>query len=444
LIAHKRCVGGVLLISLLIVGGCGGAGQTDAVEPPDSPPLPAPPVAFAQDVLSTSLMIDLSDLTGQARITALPDDAGELQLSVQGLQVLSVETFNEPATFDVRDGRMRIHVAPGTMQTELTVDYVIVEQVAGFGLLEGGSTYTWPYFCGMIFPCNPDPADGLRFELELAGVAEDVSAVHPARIDADAPVYQLGWAVDAYEYHALGSTQAGTEVGLWVRAVNADAAMAGAADLVGVFDWYETNLGLYRFGRRVASVAVDWGPGAGGGIEHHPFWHIGLSSLGSAEHHAHEAAHGWFGDGIRIACWEDFVLSEGTVSYLAAIALGAVAGEQAETALWARYQAELKAAIAGDDFIVWPQGCGAVDVLDDLFSLVTYRKGAFFLRAVERDIGRPALVGALAAFYAEYAGGAAGMQDLIDLIRDSVGYDAVPLADLWLRSLGIPEGAFAP
>ena len=46
--------------------------------------------------------------------------------------------------------------------------------------------------------------------------------------------------------------------------------------------------------------------------------------------HAHEAAHGWFGDGIRLACWEDFVLSEGTVSYLSAHVLGQVAGADAE------------------------------------------------------------------------------------------------------------------
>ena len=49
-------------------------------------------------------------------------------------------------------------------------------------------------------------------------------------------------------------------------------------------------------------------------MEHHPFVHIGSVAIGDEETNVHESAHGWFGDGIRIACWEDFVLSEGTVS----------------------------------------------------------------------------------------------------------------------------------
>ena len=52
-------------------------------------------------------------------------------------------------------------------------------------------------------------------------------------------------------------------------------------------------------------------------MEHHPQWHVDDSSFGSQETQAHEASHGWYGDGIRLACWEDFVLSEGTVTYLA-------------------------------------------------------------------------------------------------------------------------------
>nr|MBA3820833.1 hypothetical protein [Deltaproteobacteria bacterium] len=71
---------------------------------------------------------------------------------------------------------------------------------------------------------------------------------------------------------------------------------------------------------------------------------------------AHEAAHGWFGDGVRLRCWEDFVLSEGTVSNLAARALAQVAGPTMEAKVWADYQRELTAAIAGGGARAWPQG----------------------------------------------------------------------------------------
>ena len=49
---------------------------------------------------------------------------------------------------------------------------------------------------------------------------------------------------------------------------------------------------------------------------------------------AHEAAHGWFGNGVRLRCWEDFVLSEGTASYLAARVLEEVAGPAVSEPIW--------------------------------------------------------------------------------------------------------------
>src|SRR6185436_18938431 len=107
-------------------------------------------------------------------------------------------------------------------------------------------------------------------------------------------------------------------------------------------------------------------------------WHLGPAALNSQEVHAHEAAHGWFGDGVRLQCWEDLVLSEGTVTYLAARALDVIA-PQAGAEAWASYEAELQA--IDPTAPVWPHGCGAVDVLQDrVFTRATYMRGAFFYR----------------------------------------------------------------
>ncbi len=64
-------------------------------------------------------------------------------------------------------------------------------------------------------------------------------------------------------------------------------------------------------------------------MEHHLLWHIGAASLGDRRTHIHEAVHGWFGAGVRLACWEDLVLSEGTATYYEARILEAVAGAEA-------------------------------------------------------------------------------------------------------------------
>src|SRR3569623_496646 len=152
-------------------------------------------------------------------------------------------------------------------------------------------------------------------------------------------------------------TTAGTKVSVFWLPNGKTAALAGTKHLVQAFDWYEQHIGPYAFGHDVASVSVVWGEGMYGGMEHHPYWHVATDAMNDEETHVPEAAHGWFGDGIRLRCWEDFVLTEGTVSYLAAHVLGEVGGPALEAAQWKEYQSELDDAIAEGGAPAWPTGC---------------------------------------------------------------------------------------
>src|SRR5213592_1754219 len=108
-------------------------------------------------------------------------------------------------------------------------------------------------------------------------------------------------------------------------------------------------------------------------MEHHPYWHVAKDAMSDEETQAHEAAHGWFGNGVRIRCWEDFVLSEGTVSYLAARALEKVGGAAAGKAVWDSYQLQLDAAVMNGDTIALPDTCNAIDIISDpLWSSIPY------------------------------------------------------------------------
>ena len=310
------------------------------------------------------------------------------------------------------------------------------------GASAAGFTVVWPYFCGNLFPCHSAPADGTTFALALAGVPAGKTAVFPAAIATPAPAYQLAWAIDDYVERPLGTTAAGTRVAVWHQPELAEAAARGTAHLAAAFDWLERTIGPYRFGRKVGTVSVRWAPGAMGGMEHHPYWHVGAAALGDVETHVHEAAHGWFGDGVRLRCWEDFVLSEGTASYLSARALDAVAPD-AGAEIWRRFEQQL-GALAGTE-PVWPRGCGAVDLLEDgLFTRAPYVRGALFYRAVAGKVGAAALDRALAAFYAAHAGGAATMAEMLQAIRDVTGYDAAACAERWLRSPARPAPGACP
>ena len=203
--------------------------------------------------------------------------------------------------------------------------------------------------------------------------------------------------------------------------------------LVAIFDWFERTLGPYAFGNDVAAVSVVWGEGLYGGMEHHPYWHVAVDAMGDELTQAHEAAHGWFGDGVRLRCWEDFVLSEGTVSYLAARALSRVVPAM-EATIWADYQAELDAAIAEGGAPAWPTGCNQLDIIEDnLFTNLPYMQGAFFFKDVADAIGADVLDGVIGRFYEAHRNEAAGMQDMLDAIRAETGFDATPIAEARLR-----------
>lgn len=402
------------------------------------PPLP-PTANLARDLLHTDLVIDLATLSGTATILVGPSTAPGVSFEAAGLTVTSVTGPAGPLEFVATDGRLDVGF-PAAVQAALTVDYGLLYQVDFEGLSRRGYVLTWPDHCGNVFPCHSHPTEGQTFTLDVVGAPATETAVHPDELPSDAPSYQLSWAVGDYTRHEVGTTTAGTTVVFWAEPGREADALAGMADLPAVFDWYERTLGPYPFGHTVGAISVTWPPGAYGGIEHHPYWHVARYAMGDRWVQAHEAAHGWFGDGVRLARWEDLVLSEGTVCYLAARALGQAVGPAAEAETWTEYEAELDAIVAGRDGLAWPgELTDPAELETFLFSRAPYMKGAMFFRAVAQEIGAAELDRVLAAFFTAHVGQAAGMQDLLDLIVAETGFDPALLADAWLRRLGRPS-----
>ena len=416
----------------LTLMACGSSemATTDAASvTPDA--TPADPDA---GILATDLAIDLAAKHGTATIQL----SGPTSLEVEGLTIQNV-TAPGPTMMSGDGKQLMVDVQNGVVST-VVVDYTYKDYTGFMGSMTGGTTLIWPYYCGNLFPCHSQPADGLRFTMTLTNPPAGQIAVYPSVIPADAPSYQIAWAVGSYVHVDLGATTNGTHVGFWAISGHESTAMTGTAHMRDVFDWYEQTYGAYTFGPEVASVEVRWPAGAYGGMEHHPYWHISQAAMGDHLVHAHEASHGWFGDGIRIRCWEDFVLSEGTADYLMLRSVeqteGATVGQQA----WTDEMTKLQNAVNSGDHIAWPDSCGVLDILrDNLFTEIPYTKGAFFYKAVENQIGKAALDHAFKRFYAEHHNGTAGMQDMLDTIKADSGFDPTALAQSWLRSMGIPQ-----
>jgi aminopeptidase N len=369
----------VLLVLVLATNAsCGDDASGHAADAAPSGPDATPPAMdFSRDILTTDLHLDVTALTGRAAITIAPSTTStSASFEAKGLTITAVTGPDGPLAYAVSaDGRLDVAVPAGEAAPEIDVDYTFTVHHAFDGYLPEGMTFIWPYFCSNLFPCKSAPDDGVKFRLDVTGVPTGKTAIFPTTIPADAPSYMLAFAIDDYTRLDLGTTTAGTAVHVWYRPGQQAIATDATTHLAAEFDFYERTYGPYSFGHDVGTVSTNWGAGAVGGMEHHPYWHIG--ELNSAEVHAHEAAHSWYGDGVRIGCWEDFVLSEGTVSYLAARAVEAEDSLEAGNALWDRYKSRLDQAVLLGDTPAWPDGCDQIDLLHDkLWSDIPYMKGA--------------------------------------------------------------------
>lgn len=415
--------------------GVGGATSPEAAR--GTPTVPTPNAA--RGIADMSLHVDLGSRRALAELSFEPGAAGA-SLEIADLELARVDYAGVELPYQRAGGTLHLALPASSLRERVDVEYAIPDTDRSLGWLATGSTLLWPDGCGRLFPCHTQPADGLTFQLELSGVPEGLTAVYPRQVNTATPAYVVAWAVDDYTRIDLGVTEAGTRIVVWARPGEQAAAREGTATLRAGFEFFERSYGAYAFGPEAGTVVVDWRGEAYGGMEHHPYWHVDVTELADEEVHLHEAAHGWFGDGVRIRCWEDFTLSEGTASYLTARAVEATSGREAASRVWADYRARLDRRQSGPGSkLAWLEGCNEHDVIADGLFNNAYMRGAFLLRALEARIGRDSLDAALRALYERHVGGApAGIGDLLAEIDAQSGYDARPCANAWLRSETLP------
>jgi hypothetical protein len=413
---------------------CPGTPDSEALDTP-RPPLTYADEPFQCDIELTRLEFDVSVNTGKAVIILSPSCDGRVSLAVSGLTDV-VANHAPPhaggADFQFRVVDGRLDVASYRDQVAVTWRF---QRRSGFdGMREEGSSVLWPEHCDNLFPCHPSMTTGSAYTIAVAGVPKGQIAVFPPKLEADAPAYMPALAVGDYTYVKVGTTKAGTEVGYWTLPSTAEAAKSGLSQLAETFEWLETTLGTFSYGNKVGGVAVDWGLQYGG-LENHPYWHVSKLAMGDLKIHTHEATHGWFGAGVRLACWNDLVMSEGTADYLTAEAIEAVQGKDAAAKMWQAYQSHYDKKVAGGaDMVLWPDGCGDVKSANLLLRQLLYKKGALFWREVGKHVGKDALHAAMASYYKDNVNKAGKLADLLARIEKDTGKSLAALTKLWLKS----------
>lgn len=379
------------------------------------------------EIESISLDIDLSMLQGLAHYQLVPSENNYLNLDIGDLEIISVTNGYKNISHSIHQNGSSFHnllaidVGP---ETHIFIKYQYKPHNNFEGWGASGFTYTWPDKCSNLYPCLEKIGKGVAFKLNLSAIPEGKQAIYPRQL-AIAPYYQPAWAIGDYRWMDLGVTPLGTQIYAIHFAGREELARSGTDGLKDIFAWYESKLGFYPYGNEAGSVEVDWPGATSGAIEHHPYWHVERGSYTDLLTHAHEAAHGWFGNGVRLSCWSEFVLSEGVASYLAAAAIGAIKGEEAEADVWKKYVNEIPYSSTSQCVKkIWTTcNSGGSQSLKNYDNALTYYVGAYFFKAIESKVGRPALLAALRDFVEVYRYQAGTMTELLNTIKLKTGYD---------------------
>nr|MBA2542142.1 hypothetical protein [Deltaproteobacteria bacterium] len=120
--------------------------------------------ASAVDIAATHLDVDLA--TSNAVATIELENNGNVELEIGDLAIAGVRDDRGNRKFKIVGNKLRVSNVRGAM----TITYSFLQHDMANGLLPGGSTVIWPYFCGNLFPCHSKPADGTTFTLSLDNV----------------------------------------------------------------------------------------------------------------------------------------------------------------------------------------------------------------------------------------------------------------------------------
>ncbi|MBL8957232.1 MAG: hypothetical protein JNK82_41040 [Myxococcaceae bacterium] len=376
-----------------------------------------------------------------------------LEANPERLTVSRVLVEGKAVPFEQKDGRLFI-TAPGAkaLQVEYTVKPDDTVDPNAFGLIRDKYTgrmwtMTWPYNTGALFPSSSNPADGATASV-VVKVAAGIEAVATGTktpkgafvSSAEAPSYAIAfYAAPDFELGNAGHSHGGVEVssfgnGKKIPEANRKAyAEAAKASLT----FYESWLGKYDYGPTLKLVEV---PGGLGGMEHTAAVAIMMNAArnveAAKETAAHEVAHHWFGDNVRIKNWGDFWMSEGFTNYATFRYFRHAEGEDKFRDLLRNAREEITDALRHT-----PHALSAPAHTDvhEIFTALPYQLGPWLLRMMEAELGTPKLDALLKDWFQTNRQKAVSTDDFVAFAKKKTGHDFGPFFAEWNTITAVPK-----
>lgn len=366
-----------------------------------------------------------------------------LEADPERLTIDSVKAGGADVPFETKDGRLVID-APGAKAIEIAYRVKTTADPAGYGLIRDAAndrffTMTWPYRTGSLFPSNPDPSDGVLSKIRAktcGGVTfigsghDDGSGVFAS--EAESPAYSIaGYAAKDFERGTPVLTEHGPVTGYGSGDVVPEATRERYRKTAGrALDFYSKWLGAYEYGDGMSVVEVA--SGGLGGMEHVSAVAIMLDSArhpeDADETAAHEVAHHWFGDNLRIASWPDFWMSEGFTDYSTWRYFREAEGEEKFRKLLKTGRAAVKSQLSSDPHPLRP--ADGTDI-HEFFDSIPYAMGAWMLRMTEAKVGTAQFDAMLRGWYRENRFTPVSTQQFLDYASKDTGEDLHSFFAAW-------------
>jgi aminopeptidase N len=416
------------------------------------------------DVARYDLALDVNIAAGTireatARIAATATvDLARFNLDFRGLDIASVRVDDEPAAWRRQDAELTVApTRPIPAGTEFLVEIDYRGDPARSGV-EDRFQQGWQAADGQVFvagepggaenwfPVNGHPADAAAYTLRIS-VPDGTEVVAGGELvtaektggrttftwenDDEIPAYLATFAAGDFELlqwvEAVGDR---TIPVLYALPADATEREREIVDRTGeMLRFFSGRFGPFP-SDRIGGVVVER---FGAALETEEMVVYGRGAL-EERTVAHEIAHHWFGNSVRLARWSDVWLNEGFARYSEALWAEHEGGAEERDRVLAEQARTLQAG--------WRDPARRFAIgdppADRLFDGAVYNRGSLTLHALRGELGDERFFGLLREWHARYAGDAVTTAQFIALAEEFAGRDLAAFFDAWLYEAELP------
>ncbi len=403
-------------------------------------------------------------MKGTATIAATAQESlSGFSLDLVGLEVDEVKVDGEPATSQ-HEGRELAIRPPRVLEAgdvfEVTVDYHGQPQVGtaavpfgGGWRREGDMVYVVdePDGAASWFPANDHPRDPATYTITLtvppgydtvtSGLAvsglDDPDQPDKWNIPEETATYLVAMAVGDFHHEELAPAGP-VSLSLWYPPDLDQNLLEPFHHQAEMIDFLSGRFGAFPFDRYGALIIDD--PTLGAALETQTLSTFGSPILPLGEQLvAHEMAHQWFGDSVRLQNWSDVWLNEGFATFAQWLWLEHRGGQVAYNGA----VANAYHLMSGESLAEGSQGPALAQMRfpppvkprpNDLFNRSVYLRGGLALVALRDEVGDDTMWRILTRWHHQQAGSTATTGDFSDLVTELAGSSAERTLDAQLSS----------